>query len=78
MYRIYNWLAFGLPKYWKAAIAAVPVVVFVGTEVVQAIQEGSVDGSLTWADGFRIATVAVTAYMVYRKANAPAEPTPAG
>jgi hypothetical protein len=45
--KVIDWLALELPKYWKVAIALVPLVAAVGTEVVQAISEGTVDGKLT-------------------------------
>ena len=62
-------LARKAPEYWKAILAVVPVVAFVGTEVVQAIANGAEDGSLTSGDAYRIVVVAVSAYMVYQKAN---------
>lgn len=68
-----GWLRDELPKYWKAAAASAPVVLFVGAEVVQAVQNGAEDGSLTSGDVYRIVTAAVAAYMVYRAKNKPAE-----
>lgn len=70
MSKLVNWLANELPKYWKAAIAIVPVVLFVGAEVVQAIQQDTIDGALTLGDVLRIVTVAVASYGVYKKQNA--------
>ena len=68
-----NWLAHELPKYWKAAIATVPVVVFVGTEAVQALSNGAADGTLTAGDLFACALAGITAFTVYAKGNAPAD-----
>ena len=65
-----NFLEVTLPQYWKSLIALVPVILFVGTEVVQAIQNASVDG-LETKDAITIVIAAVTAYFVYRKTNAP-------
>ena len=70
---VVGWLRDELPKYWKAAAATAPVVLFVGAEVVQALQEGTVDGSLTAGDFYRILTAAVAAYAVYKAKNKPAE-----
>lgn len=68
-------LAQKAPYYWKTILAAVPVVAFVGTEVVQAVANGAEDGSFSAGDGYRIVTVGVAAYLVYRKTN---KPLPAG
>lgn len=67
MSKVTNWLVNELPKYWKTVVALAPVVIFVGNEVMQAL--GATDGSLTPGDIFRIATVAVVSYGVYKKQN---------
>lgn len=67
--KVINWLALELPKYWKTAIALVPLVVYVGTEVVQAISDSTIDGKLTAADVYRIVGSAVVAYGVYKAKN---------
>lgn len=71
--KVAGWLRDELPKYWKAAAAAAPVVVFVGTEVVQAMANGAEDGTLTAGDVYRILGVAMTAYAVYQAKNKPLE-----
>lgn len=64
-----------LPDYWKTIMAAAPVVLFVGTEVVQAIANGAKDGSLDSKDVYTIVVAAGTAVAVFLKRNrtAPAE-----
>lgn len=57
------------PRYWKAIIASLPAIVLTGNEVVQAIANGSADGTLDAGDVLTIIFTAVTAYGVYRKAN---------
>ena len=72
MNKIVGWLAFELPKYWKAVLAAIPAVTLVGAEIVQAIENGAQDGSLTTADMLGIALTTATAVAVYAKGNKPA------
>ena len=60
-----------LPRYWKALIAAVPFVVLVGNEVVQAISDKGADGSLSTQDVLTIILTGVAAVGVYGKANTP-------
>lgn len=74
MDKIIDWLALELPKYWKAAAAATVPVIFVGTEVVQAISDGSVDGSLSLPDVYRIVGSGIAAYAVFKAKNAPLKP----
>lgn len=60
-----------LSRYWKALIAAIPAVVYVGGEIVQAIDNGAADGTLTRTDVGNIVMAALAALLVYAKANTP-------
>lgn len=65
-----------LPHYWKTIVAALGAVLVVGSEVVQAINNGAADGTLDQADIFKIVVVLVTAIGVYAKTNAPKKVDP--
>lgn len=69
MNKIVGFLAFELPKYWKAVLAAIPAVTFVGAEIVQAIENGAQDGTLTTQDVLSIGLTTLTALAVYAKGN---------
>ena len=60
-----------LSRYWKALIAALPAVVYVGSEIVQAIDNGAADGTLNRTDVGNIVMAALAAVLVYAKANTP-------
>lgn len=60
-----------LSRYWKAVIAAIPALVYVGGEIVQAIDTGGADGTFTRTDAGNIVLAALTAILVYAKANTP-------
>ena len=57
-----------LPHYWKTIIAVVPVVIFVGSAVVQAIADA---GSISVATIMPIVVSGFAAYGVFQKKNAP-------
>jgi hypothetical protein len=69
MNKIAKWAVDEAPKYWKAIISTAPLVVYVGTEVVQDLHVAGADGSLTASDLVKVVMLAATAYGVYKKTN---------
>lgn len=63
-----------ISRYWKTVVAVLGAVSVVGAEVVQAIANGSSDGTFDTTDGITVALVILTAIGVYAKRNV----TPAG
>ena len=58
-----------IPRYWKAILAAIPLVTLAVGEVVEAIDEAGSDGTITNSDWRNIAIAAVTVVFVYFKRN---------
>lgn len=58
-----------ISRYWKTVVAVLGAVVIVGTEVVQALDNGAADGTLDQSDVIKIVVAFATALGVYAKKN---------
>lgn len=79
MNKIVSWVTDEAPKYWKVIVSTVPMVLYVGTELVQDLHVAGADGKLDVTDVYKVAVLVATSYAVYKKANrSPASPAQTG
>lgn len=63
-----------LPHYWKTVVVVIGVILAVGPDLIQGIQQLAGDGQWSTQDTYRLAVLVGTSYMVYKKQNAPKPP----